>query len=377
MKFLTAHVNTEPTWRGGEQQTLYLLEGLRCRGYPVVLFSAPETPLYDHARAKGFETYPLRIRSEADAGAMVRLASVLRRLRPALLHMHTSHAHTIGVCAAVLAGNGMKRVVSRRVNFSIYRHSFFGLNWIKYCYGVDRYLTVSSSVRDVLMRDGVDPALIRVVHSGVDLGRFRDARADRRSKLLNEWQLPEGIPLVGCVGALVPYKGFTHFVEAAAEVSRRRDCAFVVVGEGEMYAELNRRARDLGVGHRFRLVGFRSDIGDILSSLEVFVFPTLEEGLGTSLLDALLLKRPTVASRVGGIPEVIRHGANGLLVEPGDSKALAAGILELLSNPEEARRLGDEGSRTVAELFSVDAMVEKTILSYEEVLGRRAQALWR
>jgi len=366
--FLTAHVNTEPTWRGGEQQTLYLLEGLRRRGFPVALFSAPGTPLYERAKSQGFETYGLRIRSEADVPAMIKLAHRLRRLRPALLHMHTSHAHTIGVCAALLAGNGMKRVVSRRVNFSIYRHSFFGLNWIKYCYGVHRYLTVSASVRDVLIRDGVSPELIRVVHSGVDPERFQGSDRSSRARLLAEWQLPEHVPIVGTIGALVPYKGFESLIQAAAIVTRSRDCAFVVVGEGELYGELNRRARELGLADRFRLVGFRSDIGDVLRAIDIFAFPSLEEGLGTSILDALLLARPTVATRVGGIPEVIEHGTHGLLVDPGDSQALADGIERLLGNPEEARRYAAMGSRRVSEGFSVDAMVEKTIQSYAELL---------
>ncbi len=368
MKFLTAHVNTEPTWRGGEQQTLYLLEGLRRRGFPLVLFAAPGSPLYERALGAGFETHALRIRSEADILSMLRLARKLRRLRPRLLHMHTSRTHTIGVCASLLAEKGMRRVVSRRVNFSIYRHSFLGLNWIKYCYGVHRYLTVSASVRDVLVHDGVNPELIRIVHSGVDPERFRSASAEGRVRLLREWGLPEGVPLVGCIGALVPYKGFSHFVDAAAQVARRRDCAFVVVGEGELHAELNRQARELGISDRFRLVGFRCDIGDILNALDVFVFPTLEEGLGTSILDALLLCRPTVASRVGGIPEVIRDGINGLLVEPGDSAGIAQAIEHLLANPEEARELASEGNRTVRSGFSVDAMVEKTIQSYDELL---------
>ena len=118
---LSAHVNTEPTWRGGEQQTLYLLQGLRRRGHPVVLFARPGSPLHERAREECFETYGLKIRSEPDLLAILRLARYLRKLRPDLLHMHTSHAHAIGVCAAVLAGNGMKRVVSRRVNFSISR----------------------------------------------------------------------------------------------------------------------------------------------------------------------------------------------------------------------------------------------------------------
>lgn len=368
MKFLTAHVNTEPEWRGGEQQTLYLLQGLRRRGYPVALIAAPQTPLYERARREGFETHGLSIRSEGDIGAMFRLAAILRRLRPAILHMHTPHAHFIGVWAARLSGNGIRRVVSRRVSFSIYRNSFFRLNWIKYRYGVDRYLAVSAAVREVLVKDGVDPGRIQIIHSGVDPDRFASARIDRRAALLKEWQLPAGIPLIGGIGALVPCKGFEHFLEAARLILDNRDCAFVIVGEGELYEELNRKARALGLEDRIRLVGFRSDIGDILKALDVFVFPSLEEGLGTSLLDALLLEKPTVASRVGGIPEVIHDERSGLLVEPGDTRALAQRVLSLLDDPAWGMRLATVGRATVLEGFSADAMVEKTLQSYRDLL---------
>ena len=369
MTFLSAHVNTEPTWGGGEQQTLYLLEGLRRRGYPVALFAPPGSPLLERACSEGFDVHGIRTRSETDLLAIWRLSRFLKRLRPAVIHMHCPRAHGIGVCAAILSGCRMKRIVSRRVNFSIYRHSFLGLNWIKYRYGVDRYLAVSASVRQVLARDGVDPSRIRVIHSGVDPERFRGTRPDRRAALLEEWRLPAELPLVGSIGALDSCKGFDHFIEAASRLIARRDCGFVLVGEGKLHAELSRKARDLGVAHRFRLVGFRWDIGEILSALDLFVLPSIEEGLGTSLLDALLLGRPTVASRAGGIPEVIRHGENGLLVEPGDPAALAAAMEELLSRPEEARRLGAEGSRTVLESFRADSMVEKTLESYQELCG--------
>jgi glycosyltransferase involved in cell wall biosynthesis len=369
LSFFSLHVNTEPTWRGGEQQTFSLLEGLRERGYPAALIASPGSPLFRRARDAGFETYGVPIRSEADLLAVIRVARVLRRLRPRLIHLHTSHAHTIGVCAAKLAGLGAVRVVSRRVSFSIYRHSFFGLNWVKYCYGVDRYLAVSAAVRDVLVRDGVDPRRVRVVHSGVDPARFAGHGAGERERLLEEWQLPRGVPLVGSAGALVPYKGFGTFIEAAAEVVRRRPCSFLIVGEGEERPELAARIRRLGLERSFRLLGFRDDIGAVLRALDVFVFPSLEEGLGSAVLEALLLGKPTIASRVGGIPEVIQDGENGLLVEPADPRALGEAIEEVLAAPELGSRLGAGGVRTVRERFHVDGMVEATLESYHELVG--------
>jgi glycosyltransferase involved in cell wall biosynthesis len=366
--FLSAHLNTQPTWRGGEQQTLYLLQGLRRRGYPVALFSAPGTPLFERARAEGFDPRPLSIRSEADAPAVIRLARELKRLRPAVLHMHTSHAHTIGVCAAALARRGIKRIVSRRVDFSIYRHSFLGLNRLKYAYGVDRYLAVSNLVRDVLIDDGIRAERVCVVHSGVDPDRFRDSRAVHREDLLREWGLPPGTPIVGGVGALVSHKGFEHLVDAAALVLGRRDAVFVIAGEGDLLESLSRRVAEKGIEGKVRFLGFQSDVGGILGTFDVFAFPSIKEGLGTSVLDAFLLERPVVASRVGGIPEMVRHGENGLLVEPGDAAALGAAIEELLAHPDEGCRMGAAGRRTALESFSVDSMVEKTLDAYHDVL---------
>jgi glycosyltransferase involved in cell wall biosynthesis len=366
--FLSAHLNTEPTWRGGEQQTLYLLQGLRRRGYPVVLFSSPGTPLFERARDEGLEPCPLSIRSEADAPAIIRLSRELRRLRPAILHMHTSHAHTIGVCAAVLARSGIKRIVSRRVDFSIYRHSFLGLNRIKYAYGVDRYLAVSNVVREVLIGDGIRPELVSVVHSGADPDRFRGAPSIDRDDLLREWGVPPGTPMIGGVGALVPHKGFEHLIDAAAIVLGRRDAVFVIAGEGELREDLARRVAERGIESRFRLLGFLNDVSSLIPAFDVFTFPSIQEGLGTSVLDAFLLERPVVASRVGGIPEMVRHRENGLLVDPADPAGLAAAIEEVLANPDEARRMGAAGRRTAIESFSVDSMVEKTLAAYHEVL---------
>jgi glycosyltransferase involved in cell wall biosynthesis len=368
---LSAHLNTEPTWRGGEQQTLYLLEGLLRRGHAAVLFCPQGSPLAARAAAAGIDVRPLAVRSEGDVPAMLRLARSLRKLAPEVLHMHTSHAHTVGVCAATLSGRSIRRIVSRRVDFSIYRHSFLGLNGIKYAVGVDRYLAVSKVIRDVLVADGVKASRVGVVHSGVDPDRFREASASWRGPFLAELDLGPGTPIVGTVAALASHKGIEHLIDAAATLAERRGCAFAVAGEGSLRAELEARIAGRGLERRFRLLGFQERVGDFLAGLDVFAFPSVAEGLGTSLLDALALERPSIASRAGGIPEIIQDGENGLLSPPGDADALAGGIERLLDDPELARRLGAAGRRTVLERFSVDAMVEKTLAAYHEVIARR------
>jgi len=368
---LSAHLNTEPTWRGGEQQTLYLLEGLLRRGHVAVLFCPRGSPLAARAGSAGIDVRPLAVRSEGDVPAILRLAGHLRRLAPEVLHMHTSHAHTVGVCAATLSGRSIRRIVSRRVDFSIYRHSFLGLNGIKYAVGVDRYLAVSNVIRDVLVADGVNASRVGVVHSGVDPDRFRDASAAWRAAFLEDLGLAHGTPIVGTVAALASHKGLEHLIDAAADLVKRRECAFAVAGEGSLRAELERRIADRGLERRFRLLGFQERVGDFLAGIDVFAFPSVAEGLGTSLLDALALERPAIASRAGGIPEIIEDGENGLLAAPGDARSLADGIERILGEPELARRLGTAGRRTVLERFSVDAMVDKTLAAYHEVIARR------
>jgi L-malate glycosyltransferase len=364
----SVHLNTERTWRGGEQQTLWLVAGLRRRGHRAQLVASPRSELFRLARNAGLEPIGIHAYNEGDPQAVLRLAALLWRERPAILHLHTSHAHLLGLLAAGLSPP-IKRVVARRVDFSIFRHSFLHLNWIKYRWGIDRYITVSRAVRDLLERDGIPGRKIAVVHSGVDPARFEPRPAADPRGLLEELGLPPDLPIIASLGALYDHKGHRYLVEAAALVLRRRDAAFVVAGEGPRRARLAALARRLGVADRFRLLGFRSDVGRLLASASVFAFPSIEEGLGTSLLDALLLERPVVASAVGGIPEAISDREHGILVPPRDAEALAGGILETLEDPAAALERARRGRARVLTEFSVEGMVEGTLGVYREVLG--------
>jgi len=361
------HFNTELTWRGGEQQTLSLVQGLLRRGHPTLLVASPKSELFARARNLGLNPAGIHAYNEVDPQAVVRLSLLIRKRRPSIFHLHTSHAHLIGLLTGLLSPP-VKRVVSRRVDFSIYRHSFIRLNWLKYRYGIDRYITVSAAIRDLLAREGVPPEKVSVVRSGIDPSRFEPLPRPDPEGILRELDLPPGLPIIASIGALADHKGHRFLVEAAPGILRIRDAAFIVAGVGPRRRSLSRLARRLGVEDRFRFTGFRSDIGRILASSSVFAFPSLEEGLGTSLLDALLLERPVVATRVGGIPEVIESGEHGSLVPPGDPEALARAILEVLQNPGAAGERALRGRGRVLEEFAVDRMVEGTLEVYRQLL---------
>jgi glycosyltransferase involved in cell wall biosynthesis len=205
------------------------------------------------------------------------------------------------------------------------------------------------------------------VHEGVDVERVAAAPPVNVHEVF--W-LPHHAPIVGNVAALVPHKGQRHLVEAAALVLREvPDARFVILGEGELREQLERQVRDHHLEKHVVLPGFRHDVIGCIKGFDVFVMSSVSEGLGTSLLDAMACSKPIVATRVGGIPEVVEDEVTGQLVAPRDHRAMAAAIVKQLRSPDLRRRMAEAGLRRVREQFTVDRMVAETAAVYERVVG--------
>ena len=366
----TLHINTERSWRGGEQQTLYLTAELHARGFDTALVCRPGVELEERARRAGVPVHPVNMRGEWDLAAALAIRRILRGGGFHLVHGHTSHAHTMAVLASAF-GRKARVVVSRRVDFSIHRHPF-SLSGLKYRAGVDRYIAISRAVREQLVRDGVDGNKIRVVYSGVDLSRFkeRDREGARR-----ELGLGPKAYVLGTVAHFARHKGLELLVEAFRAVREKIPAAhLLLVGHGERFEAVRGQAKRTCPPGSVIFPGFRNDVPRILGAMDLFVMPSTREGLCTSILDALAARRPVVASAAGGIPEIITHGETGLLIPPGDKEALAGAVLELASSPETAAALAEAGRRRVEKDFSVKAMVEGVLQVYGELLeGNRAE----
>ncbi len=367
-RFKTLHLNTERTWRGGEAQTLHLVRGLLREGHVADLVCPPGSPLAERAAQAGVAVIPLRMRGEADVAAAWKIRRLLVRSGYDLVHAHTSHAHTLAVMAAL--GRTTKVIIARRVDFSIFRRSFFGLNRLKYRWGIDRIISVSDKIKEVLVRDGVRPQLVTTVHSGVDPARFPEAETP--GPLPADLPVPADAPLVVNTAHLTPHKGQIHLIRAFPEVLRAAPAAkLLIVGQGELRDELQAEIDRLHLRESAFLTGFRTDIGAILAHCAVYVMPSIEEGLGTAVLDAFLCALPVVASRAGGIPEMVRDGHNGLLVPPADPHALGAAIVRLLADPSLRRTLGRAARETVLTRFTNEHMVRGTLAVYRDVLAER------
>ncbi|MFV1959666.1 MAG: glycosyltransferase, partial [Planctomycetota bacterium] len=215
------HVSSGRAWRGGEAQILHLMRGLAGRGLPQRLLAPRGGALARRAREAGLPVEPIPFRNEADGRALARVVGAIRRLGPAVAHLHTSQAHGIGAVAARLAGRRRPAVVvTRRVEYSIFRHSFLGLDRLKYDPGADLVLCVSERIRDVLLADGLAPERLVLVPDGIDVGAFAPLPG-RRAAVRRALGIADGAVVVGSVGVLERAKGQDVLVEAFARVRTR------------------------------------------------------------------------------------------------------------------------------------------------------------
>jgi len=362
----TLHISTERGFRGGERQVLFLMRGLMERGHAATLIGQPDGELARRAAEAGVPVVPITMRCEADAIAFLWICSTLRDHEFDIVHMHTAHAHTLGVAASVLAGVG-RRVVSRRVVSPVGTGCFSRL---KYRHGVHRYVAISEAVKQVLVDAGVADERVSVVYSCLDPDEAV-GQPGRSATLRAEFGIPLDAPVVGTVGALCPPKGFRHFLDAIpAVVAVVPDARFVLVGDGNLRAALEAQAERLGLGpDRLVLTGWRDDVPDLLPMFDLFVSSSVEEGLGTSVLQAMVAGRPVVVTDAGGLPETVTDGQTGRVVRAGDALELAKAITAMLTDRPGAERMAEAGRRAVRERFTPDKMIEGTIAAYRQALG--------
>lgn len=230
----------------------------------------------------------------------------------------------------------------------------------------ERIIAVSDSVKsDLESKTGLPPEMISVIHSGVDTDCGNEESVLETNR----------VPVVGAAGPLEAVKGFPFFLGAAARVlATGRDVEFVIAGAGPEESNLRRLARELKIDARVTFVPNLLEFDDALTAMDIFCLPSLQQGIGTIMLQAMAMGRPVIASRVGGVHRVIRDNETGLLVPPSNSEALADRILELLGDPEHARTIGHAARAQVIQEFSAEQMVATTADLYREILSKRSAA---
>ena len=341
------------------------------------------------------EESPLRPQAESEGVTLIRVPSLIRALHPLkdagalwacyrlirggkfdLVHTHTSKAGIVGRIAARLAGGC-------RVVHTPHGHVFYGYfgSWKTRLFiwaerlmarWTDAIVTLTCREAEEHLALGVGrPSQFVTIFSGISLpdpmARARSTAA-RREAL----GLPAAGPLIGSVGRLDPVKGHDLLIRAFAKLQDPQ-ARLILIGDGEKRAEYETLAQELGISDRVRFTGWREDVGDLLEALDLFVFPSRNEGMGRAAVEAMAAGLAVVAARTGGLPEVVRDGETGLLVPPDDADALAAAIARLLARPEERMAMGEAG-RKLAQNFGAERMCERLETLYARLLASPAGA---
>ncbi len=353
------HLNTEKGMRGGEVQCLGLVRRLEALGHRCLLAAAPDSPLLRKAEEAGVQTLSWRFRGEWDLAAAGRLRRLLRVREPVVLHAHTAHALTPALFAAV--GKSRVRVVAgRRVSFPLRSR----LSLLKYN-RADTVVAVSGEIARSLSARGVSSEKIKVIHSGVDAGRFKDlpGRQEARAVL----KLSPEIPVLGVVGALVGHKGHRVLFEALRGLEGKRKMELLLAGEGELRGELETLGGIFGL--RVRFLGHLDDLRVFYAALDGLVLPSVSgEGSPGAIKEAALCGVAVIATDVSGTSEILRPGKEALIVPPSDIGKLREALQLFLSDNGLAVRLA-EAARKRVELFSMERMAVAHAELYAELLS--------
>ncbi|MBA2481757.1 MAG: glycosyltransferase, partial [Planctomycetes bacterium] len=312
-------INTERGWRGGENQVWLLARRLTAGFEAITACQAGET-LDERLRAVGSRTCALCARSGFDLGAIRMLRRLMRDERIDLVHAHASHAHSLAVWACL--GSDVPLVVTRRVDFGIGGNPLRRWKYQR----ATRIAAVSGGVQRVLADGGIPAERIEVIHDGVDLAFIRGGDP---STLRTRLGIPASAVVFGITAHLTDHKDHRTLLHAFARVEAAvPDAWLLIAGTGELADELQALAGELRLA-RCRFLGFVPDVRDVLGALDVFVLSSHMEGLGSSVMDAMARGIPVVATRAGGLPELVDHDRDGVLVPVRDPTALSAAMIRL------------------------------------------------
>lgn len=352
---------------GAEKMLIGLVDALdRTRFRPLVCL-LKNGWLYDQLVARGIEPLVVPLGRSPDFAWIATMRRLLREQRVDVIHAHEFYMNSYATLLSRLTSipcittvHGRNFYADRWARRLVYRYVSRHSSMIAVSEGIRHHLREAVGVRD---RD------LQTIRNGIDTQPFAVAAKDR-VRARAELQLDAQAPVIGCLGNLYPVKGHTYLVEAAAAIcARHPQAVFLFAGRGQMLESLQAQAAKLGVEPNVRFLGFREDTPRLLAAMDIFVLPSLSEGLPLSLLEAMAARRAVVASAVGGIPEVIEHRRNGMLVPPANAAELAKNILALLDAPELRDSVALQGQHDVEASFNMARMKAAYESLYDGLTG--------
>ncbi len=331
-------------------------------------------PYEDKLRHIGVRVKNFDLKTLVDMRIILRLVRYIKQNKIDIVETAVFPSDVYGRISARLANvpiiiSTMHRVEDHKQE-AIYRALFFVDTFTMAL--TTKIIAVSEAVKNYLISwHKVKPDKIKVIYNGIDTPKY-DVDLDIKEEYRGKLNLRHSTLTVAFIGRLVELKGVNYFLEAAASVIKScKEVQFVVAGDGPLMKRLLKQAANLGISRYVHFIGFREDIPQILSIIDILVVPSLFEGLPLTILEAMHAGKPIIATRVGGIPEAIKDRDTGILVSPRDCDALSRGILELLKDPEKRKEMGEKGKQRAMQHFDVERMVKEYTGLYDEHIASK------
>ena len=363
MEINILHISTPLSWRGGEQQLAYLIEELaKHKEVNQVVCCAANSKMQTFCEEQKITHVTTPKRTPYHPFSFRKVHQICEEYSIDLIHTHDAHAHTIAWLSSVYYKKSPPIIVSRRVDFAV-KKKYFSLK--KYnAEAVKKIVCVSDLVRQITAPAILDRDKLVVVHDGINPNKFKYGASDI---LREEFRIPKDVFLIGKVAAIAPHKDYFTFVNTVEKlvVQKIKAHFFIIGGDGGEERNIRNYVKEKKLGKHISFTRHRTDIPKILPELDLFLFTSKTEGLGTSVLDALACKVPVVSTNAGGVPEIIKDEINGLLAPVGDANKLSEQVIRILNNSKLRAQIIKEGINTL-ENFTKEKMAQKTLEIYLE-----------
>jgi len=383
------HIITKLELGGAQQNTLFTVAHLDQGCFRPYLITNPEGILVPEALAlKGVEAFFIpelvrKVNPLRDVRALFKIKKILQGIKKKadsvmICHTHSSKAGILGRWGAQLAGADAIIHTIHGFGFHPYQpvplHYFLIFLERVTAWITDKFIAVSQATIQKGVDAGIFPARkATMIRSGIELEQFTNVNV-KRSEKKKALRVEPTLPLVTMIGCLKPQKAPLDYVEVAYRVLQKKDACFILVGDGILRERVEKRANKLGVGERFRLLGWRRDIPEILAVTDIFCLTSLWEGLPRVLPQAMAVGLPIVATGVDGTPEAVVHGVNGFVTKPRDIREMAERICYLLDHPQKAKDMGRYGKEKVVE-FDIQHMVREQEDLYLKILKEKGREI--
>jgi len=362
---------------GGERTFLQLIEGLSSKQYDIHIATSPRGIFTDVLIKKEAKPIPINLMKRFSFSTLRRLIKIIKENKINIIHSQGARADFYSRMATRLLKS--KVGVVSTIAMPVEGYDVGLLRKRIYCFFdrfsercVDRFIVISDELKKFLIdKHKIPPENIFKIYNGIELNEYHPDNSDKSSmKIRKEFGINKDEFLIAGIGRLVWQKGFEYLIDAVPRITKQiAKIKFLIVGEGPLKESLIEKSKKLEVEDKIVFTGFRSDIKEILTSIDILVMPSLREGFPMVTLEAMAMVKPIVATDINGIREQIDHDENGLLILPENPEAIADAIIFLFNNKEKSEQLGFAARKRAEEKFSIEEMIRKTKAVYEELLA--------